>query len=162
MIPVSPNTFLTHRTLLAVSAILAWTVCVAGAAPATALAQPQPVHSPSKTTRLADPDPDAQRLHAAHTAFSKRAMFVLGGWAVLNLAAGTAGRARTSGRTRYFHEMNAAWNTVNLAIAGFSLMGLQNAEFVSAAGTFRDAQQLDTFLLLNTGLDAAYLAAAGF
>lgn len=161
MIPVFPNNPLRRRHLLAITALLAWTAYAASAAPATAFAQDPPAHSPSKTTRAGEPEA-GQRLHAAHTAFSKRAMYVLGGWAVLNLAAGTAGRAGSSGRTRYFHEMNAAWNTVNLAIAGFSLMGLQHADFESAARTFRDAQQLDTFLLLNSGLDAAYIAAGGF
>ena len=55
---------------------------------------------------------------------NKNGMYVLGSWAVLNIVSGTIGNFSTSGRTKYFHQMNAVWNSVNLGIAVFSLMNL--------------------------------------
>lgn len=156
-----------HASLAILAGLAGLAVAACATAPAPAQAPVQALYwSPEGGVPPVDPPSSLRQagpeLHAAHTAFSRRAMFVLGGWAVLNLAAGTAGRALTTGRTRYFHEMNAAWNTVNLAIAGFSLLNLQDAGYVSLPNTLREAQNLDTFLLLNAGLDVAYIATGGF
>lgn len=49
-----------------------------------------------------------------------RAMLTLGGWAVANIAVNSVLYARASnGDRKYFYQMNAAWNVINLSIAGF-------------------------------------------
>lgn len=105
---------------------------------------------------------NALDLYQSHLQVSRTGMMILGGWALLNLATGIVGRSQTSGEIRYFHEMNAAWNMVNLSIAGFSFLGLQNSDFISLAQSYNEAQHLDKLLLLNTGLDLAYIAAGGY
>jgi hypothetical protein len=91
-------------------------------------------------------------------------MVVLLGWAVANLGVGTVGSLTTHGRTRYLHQGNAAWNVVNLAIAGFALYGLRSEDpaALNAAATLAKAHQLEWILWLNSGLDLAYLASGAW
>ncbi len=91
--------------------------------------------------------------------FRKTGMTVLGTWAVANLASGLALRSNTDGSTRYFHEMNALWNTVNLGIAAAGYLG---ATRLGTEGGWMalhsEASALDKTLLFNAGLDLAYIA----
>lgn len=90
---------------------------------------------------------------------NKNGMYVLGTWAVANLAVGGIGWSQTAGKTKYFHQMNFFWNTVNLGIAGFGylnaiqtdIMSLSSAEMLSKHKTF------ENILLLNAGLDIGYM-----
>lgn len=94
---------------------------------------------------------------------NKTAMKLLGGWSVANIATGTYGRLQTGGATRYFHEMNAAWNSVNLAIAGFGYYGAKRADTdLSLTETVRESNNLDKILLLNTGLNVGYMATGAY
>jgi hypothetical protein len=43
-------------------------------------------------------------------------MGVLTGWAVANIGGGVAGALLVPGDGRYFHQMSAMWNTVNLTL----------------------------------------------
>ncbi|MEZ4772458.1 MAG: hypothetical protein R3D00_04685 [Bacteroidia bacterium] len=91
---------------------------------------------------------------------NRQSMYVLGGWAVTNIAAGAALRAGSEGNIRYFHEMNAFWNVVNLGLAAGSLIGTAKSD---PAGydqwqTFREQQKIEKTLLFNSGLDLAYMA----
>lgn len=111
-------------------------------------------------------------LHAQNEAFNpefyaqrsqiiqKNGMIVLGSWATINIFSGTAGYFLSENSTRYFHQMNAAWNLVNLSIAGISLYKLHQTDIQAQTYThlLNEAQSLDRFLLLNTGLDIAYMA----
>ncbi len=55
-------------------------------------------------------------------------MYVLGSWAVANIAAGGYGWAQHSGEIARFDQMNFFWNVVNLSIAGFALYNNYNAD----------------------------------
>lgn len=91
--------------------------------------------------------------------FRKNGMMVLGSWAAVNIAGGLALRANTTGTTRYFHEMNAIWNGVNLGIAAFGYFGaLRMGMPESAFGLYEEQVGLDKTLLFNAGLDLAYVA----
>lgn len=87
-------------------------------------------------------------------------MMVLGSWAMLNIFSGTAGYYLSENSTRYFHQMNAGWNLVNAGIAGMALYQLahQDLNGMTYTQSLNDLQSLDRFLLLNTGLDFAYMA----
>lgn len=86
-------------------------------------------------------------------------MYVLGSWALLNITAGTLAASFTKGETKHFHVGNAAWNTVNLAIAGFALL---NPDTVTGTTqVIKNYSSLTGFLLFNAGLDIAYIT-AGF
>ena len=90
-------------------------------------------------------------------------MAVLGGWAVSNLLIGSVGMAKTGGSVRYFHQMNAAWNTVNLAIAGFGYYGLKNQSLdLSLAETVNEFHTFEKILLFNAGLDVGYMALGAY
>lgn len=86
-------------------------------------------------------------------------MLILGGWAVGNIAIGSIMMGNRSGEDRYFHQMNAAWNTINLGIATlgyFSAMKAEPAGF-SLYQSIQEQYQLQKILLLNTGLDVGYV-----
>jgi hypothetical protein len=90
----------------------------------------------------------------------KKGMIYLGSWATLNILSGTSGSFLSENSTKYFHQMNAGWNLVNLGIAGFALYNISNTD-VSALNysqSLSELRNLDKFLLLNTGLDVGYMA----
>lgn len=90
--------------------------------------------------------------------FNKRGMLILGSWAVGNMAWGGIMAGNSTGQERAFHQMNIYWNSVNLIIAGF---GYYSAIREEASSDFwetqRAQQQIEKVLLLNTGLDLAYI-----
>ncbi len=73
--------------------------------------------------------PDDIEKHAVQTnerriSTNKTGMLVLGGWALANIGVGTAGYLLADdGNEKYFHQMNAGWNIVNLTIATFGFLG---------------------------------------
>jgi len=93
-----------------------------------------------------------------------RAMYVLSGWALTNIAVGSIGYFNSSGETKYLHQMNVAWNVVNLAIAGGAIYQYLHAN--PTAFTFQqslaEAQNIEKILLLNIGLNVSYMAAGGY
>ncbi len=91
--------------------------------------------------------------------FRQTGMLVLGSWAAANIAGGLVLRVNTEGTTRYFHEMNAIWNTVNLGIAtlGYFAAAKLNTD-MSALELLKEQGKMDKILLFNAGLDLAYIA----
>ena len=88
----------------------------------------------------------------------RKAMLVLGGWAVGNIGLGLALRANSNGQTRRFHEMNAIWNVVNLGIAGFSYYSaLREPATLGAFDALQKDQGFQKILLFNAGLDVGYI-----
>lgn len=86
-------------------------------------------------------------------------MYVLGGWAVANLATGAVGWSRTTGSTMYFHQMNFFWNTVNLGIAGFALYSATQMEplRMSYQELMDQHMRYKNLYLINAGLDVVYM-----
>lgn len=93
-----------------------------------------------------------------------KGMYVLGGWAVTNIAVGTAGYFNSTGSRKYLHQMNAAWNVVNLAIAGVALYQYAQADpaSLSFSESLSEAQSIENILLLNIGLNVGYMATGGY
>ena len=86
-------------------------------------------------------------------------LYVLGAWATANIVQGSISASNTTGKEHYVHQMNAYWNTVNLAIAGAGLYMVkkQMARKFGLADNLREQAKIEKLLLLNTGLDAAYI-----
>ena len=86
-------------------------------------------------------------------------MYVLGGWAVANIAGGAIGWANSTGSTKYFHQMNLFWNTVNLGIAGFALYNSFNTDISMLSPDEMLAKHVKTenLYLINAGLDVVYI-----
>ncbi|MEM9053220.1 MAG: hypothetical protein AAGC47_14300 [Bacteroidota bacterium] len=91
--------------------------------------------------------------------YRQTGMMVLGGWAVANIASGLVMRSNTTGVDSRFWEMNALWNGVNLALAGF---GYMSAAKLGTDGTALELYQaqvsMDKIFLFNAGLDIGYIA----
>ena len=108
--------------------------------------------------------PDAALLGDVHAQAARTdtiGMSVLGGWAVANIAGGLAGRQLTDDPQRKaFHEGNAAWNVVNLAIAGSGLVGARKRASEQPQWPALPVQLANqrSVLLLNLGLDVAYVS----
>jgi hypothetical protein len=90
----------------------------------------------------------------------KKGMIFLGSWATLNILTGTGGYFLSENDTKYFHQMNAGWNLVNLGIAGFALYGISQTDLATLSYTesLEELQNLDKILLFNAGLDIGYMA----
>lgn len=97
--------------------------------------------------------------HQNRMNINKTAMLVLGSWAAGNILVGTYGNFKASGEAKYFQQFNAMWNVVNLGIAAFGYFNAVNSDPASMTNIeiLKDYSSLQNFLLLNAGLDAAYI-----
>lgn len=102
--------------------------------------------------------------HLKRMNINESAMLVLGSWAVGNILIGTYGNFKSKGETKYFHQFNAMWNVVNLAIATFGYFNATNTNLsqLSNLEIVKDYNSLQSFLLLNAGLDAAYIMTGAY
>lgn len=98
--------------------------------------------------------------HQSRMNINESAMLVLGSWAVGNILIGTYGNFKAKGEAKYFHQFNAMWNVVNLGIAAFGYFNAVNSDPSSMTNLeiIKDYNSLQSFLLLNAGLDVAYIA----
>lgn len=98
-------------------------------------------------------------LNKRRLTINQQHLYVLGAWAGANIVQGTISASNTTGSTRYLHQMNAYWNTVNLAIAGLGIWALkmQLNQPITPAGLMKEQKTVEKLLLLNTGLDVAYI-----
>lgn len=126
-----------------VAAMLALLVALAG--------PPQPAPAPA-------PDPQFafnRRRIAVHTA----GMGALTGWSLVNLGLGFGLGFTTDGPASHFHQMNAYWNTVNLALGIVGLVGARREDrrLANAAAAARARRHQNVFTW-NAGLDVLYMA----
>ena len=107
---------------------------------------------------------DAQNYAQKSYDLQKNGMIVLGTWATLNLISGSTGYFLSAKNTKYFHQMNAGWNIVNLGIAGFALynLGQSDASLMGYSESLSELRNLDKILLFNAGLDFGYMAAGAW
>ena len=96
-------------------------------------------------------------------AYNQSGMLILGSWALVNLIWGGIGASQAKGEAKAFHQMNAYWNLVNLAIAGFGYWQAgQEALVLDFWASILAQHSIEKILLLNAGLDLAYLAMGGY
>ena len=91
---------------------------------------------------------------------NRSGMYFLGGWALSNMAVGTYGWIRYEGDTKYFQQMNAAWNLVNAAIATYALFNIAgtNVSLMTDNEIMRRQIRSENIFLINAGLDLLYMA----
>lgn len=88
--------------------------------------------------------------------------WTLASWSVANLAVSGIAIGNAKGSSRYFHEMNLYWNAVNVGIAGMGLLALRKKnDNPTVSSVVKEHYTLQKSLLLNTGLDLAYVT-SGF
>ncbi len=91
---------------------------------------------------------------------NKTNMTILGIWAGINIVQGGISSTNAEGSDKAFFKMNTYFNAVNLGIAGFGLAMVRkemNKQYSFAENLLKQ-EKLEKLLLLNTGLDAAYIA----
>lgn len=95
---------------------------------------------------------------------SKKAMLVLGGWAVGNMAFSALRVGNTNGTAKSFHQMNIGWNAVNLGIASLGYFSAARTDFSTfdAYKSIDEQYKLQKVLLFNAGLDVGYMAAGAW
>ncbi|GAB4419674.1 MAG: hypothetical protein OHK0039_32340 [Bacteroidia bacterium] len=113
---------------------------------------------------LAQSDETLASLNAARLDRNKTHMYILGGWALGNIAVSGYLRSQTSGSQRYFHEMNAAWNLVNLGLAAGGLYGSYTSDPTAfdLYQTLAEQQKLEKVLLFNLALNFTYMTAGAY
>ncbi|MEO1626320.1 MAG: hypothetical protein AAFV25_14280 [Bacteroidota bacterium] len=91
---------------------------------------------------------------------NRRAMTVLGGWAVGNIAVGSILMNQREGSDKYFHQMNVGWNAINLGIASFAYWAALKSDPASFTliESLEEQQKIQKVLLFNAGLDIGYIA----
>lgn len=93
---------------------------------------------------------------------TRTGMYVLGGWAVANLAGGGLGTLVDPARAD-FHLFNAGWNLVNLGLAASGLLGARNPVVsASISEEIRAQHRVEKTFLVNLGLNVAYMTAGAF
>jgi hypothetical protein len=90
---------------------------------------------------------------------NKSGMLVLTSWAVGNIGVNAFLTRNASGSDAHFYRMNIYWNVVNLALA---LPGLRHAMIADPASfglaeTVSEYHKMGKILLVNAGLDVAYI-----
>lgn len=90
---------------------------------------------------------------------AKTSMISLNSWAIGNIAYGTIANFNSGGEAKYFHQMNAIWNVVNLGIGISGIIGAYKKESPKTLKEIYDYQhRIEKVYLINAGLDVAYIA----
>ncbi len=102
-----------------------------------------------------------QKLEAQNRNIDKNAMYILGSWALLNMAYSGVSLNNSEGITKSYHQMNLGWNAVNVTLAGFAIfrVATQPTDVASIIDNHYGVQKI---FLLNTGLDVAYMLGGAY
>lgn len=135
-----------------------------GTEPAARATEPAPLTAkpaadPTRSDEPTLPTP-ASTYHRQRTTLGLAGMGTLTGWAVVNIAGGLAGNLTTTGSVRFFHQGNAAWNTVNLALGIAGLVGQRRErdDPVDLATGRARARRSQAVFGINAGLDVLYVS----
>src|SRR5690554_1833304 len=90
---------------------------------------------------------------------NKSGMIVLSAWAASNLAVSSVAWATTTGKAKYFHQMNTLWNVVNLGIAlpGYFKSKREHNGKLSTAEVIREQYTTEQIYLINNALNVVYI-----
>ena len=108
--------------------------------------------------------PDLKTFSEGRIRHQKTLGLALGSFALANIAVGAVAAGQTSGETKAFHKMNVYWNLFNLGIAGAGLLGSRkrSADTETLADAVRQHENMKQILLVNAGLDVAYVVGGGY
>lgn len=107
---------------------------------------------------------DLEEFNSQRLNLTANGMLVLGTWGLANLTVNPVLQFNATGSRKYFHQMNTMWGAVNLGLAGVGYYNAikGNPSLFSLAQTISEQQSMEKILLLNTGLDIAYLSTGFF
>ncbi len=96
-------------------------------------------------------------------AIQKLAMIILSSWAGFNFFTGIVGNFKLTNESKYFFQMNAFWNVVNLGIALFGFFGISNSLIdIDSQNMLNELNIFDLILLINAELDILYILTGSF
>ena len=106
---------------------------------------------------------DFQNFNDQRLKITRQGMLVLGAWGLGNLLVGASLGATGSGVDKNFHFMNAGWGGVNLLLAGLGYRNAMRKDQVwDLATTLSEQASMEKLLLINAGLDVAYVMTGFF
>ena len=86
----------------------------------------------------------------------------LGSWSGANIIYGTIARNNSTGSTKYFHEMNAIFNSVTLGISALGFFSAKKPTTLNLSESFKKQNEAERLFLFNAGLDLAYVAGGAY
>lgn len=107
---------------------------------------------------LAAQSPSLFEFNSRRLDINQAGMQVLGGWALLNMAWSASQLNSADPLKQSYHQMNLAWNGVNLAIAGFGwYQSQQNQEIWTLVESLSEQNKIERILAVNAALDVVYI-----
>ena len=95
--------------------------------------------------------------------YNQKGMLILGSWALGNMALSSFKLQSANAETKAYHQMNLAWNAVNLAIAGFGYYGSISASAdLSLTESILEQNKISKILLFNSALDLGYMVGGAY
>jgi hypothetical protein len=89
---------------------------------------------------------------------NQQGLSILASWSVLNMAWSVFNLRSGDPTNQAYHQMNFAWNTVNLAIAGFgSYQSLHALGDLSLLSSLSEQAKIKRILAVNAALDLTYM-----
>lgn len=104
-------------------------------------------------------DADLLQFNTERLQVNKAGMLVLGSWALGNIGVNALLTRNASGSDAHFYRMNIYWNVVNLALAvpGLRHSLITDPASLNLAESVSEYYQMGKILLINAGLDVAYI-----
>ncbi|TSJ39373.1 hypothetical protein FO440_16630 [Mucilaginibacter corticis] len=105
-----------------------------------------------------------QNLNFNRNHIKNTGMQVLGAWATANIVTGGIGWAVTSGKIKYFHQINALWNVANLGVAilGYANTIKDKDRIYTDQESLQEQNKLEKIFLVNGGLDLIYIGMGAY
>ncbi|MCC5944724.1 MAG: hypothetical protein JJT94_07290 [Bernardetiaceae bacterium] len=101
---------------------------------------------------------DVAEISKGYFSINQQGMMLLGSWALLNILLSAAVVMLYKQPNTHFFLMNIYWNIVNLSIAAYAYWSATNPKMLNHAfEILQESAQMQAILLLNTGLDIAYI-----
>ena len=90
--------------------------------------------------------------------YTKSAMTGLGIWSVTNIVGSGIATNTRNNETRYFHQMNVMWGSINLALAGLGYWGAirEKVDNPTLEAVLKHQNRIEKTDLINAGLDVIY------
>lgn len=103
-------------------------------------------------------------LYSESLGINNTGMMILGSWSLMNIGTGIYGWKNNNGESKYFHQMNFFWNTINLGIASFALYNNYNTDILLMSDSLMVSEHLfiKKVLAINAVLDLAYIGTGVF
>lgn len=87
-------------------------------------------------------------------------MYLLGGWATVNLVVNPLLATHAEGTKQYFYQTNTAWNMLNLGLAGISLWQIsRTAGSPTWQAAYKEQYFSEQLFLVNSTLNVGFIAA---